>query len=42
MQLPEPFHVLAKWEGGVMIEDGTMYCMPNNFKKVLRIKPSKR
>merc|ERR1740136_29237 len=35
----EPFGGLAKWEGGVMTENGIMYCMPNNFKKVLRIEP---
>lgn len=41
MGLPlDPNGGLAKWEGGVMTEDGCMYCMPNNFKKVLKIKPS--
>ena len=40
MGLPaEPFGGLAKWEGGVMAENGVMYCMPNNFKRVLRIEP---
>ena len=40
MGLPaEPFGGLAKWEGGVMAETGVMYCMPNNFKRVLRIEP---
>ena len=38
--LPQPHNGLAKWEGGVMIGDGTMYCMPNNFKKVLKITPA--
>lgn len=42
MGLPTPFNGLAKWEGGVMMEDGTMYCMPNNFKKVLKIIPNSR
>ena len=40
MGLPaEPFGGLAKWEGGVMAKTGIMYCMPNNFKRVLRIEP---
>ncbi len=41
MGLPlDPNGGLAKWEGGVITENGLMYCMPNNFKKVLKIKPS--
>ncbi len=40
MALPQPWNNLAKWEGGVMMDDGTMYCMPNNFKKVLKIRPA--
>ena len=38
MGLPlEPYGGLAKWEGGVMTKDGTaMYCMPNNFKRVVK------
>ncbi len=42
MGLPlDPYGGLAKWEGGVMTEDGAMYCMPNNFKRVLKITPTK-
>ena len=37
--LPSPFGGLAKWEGGVMAKNGNMYCVPNNHKAVLRIKP---
>mmetsp|Transcript_8161 Transcript_8161/g.15361 ORF Transcript_8161/g.15361 Transcript_8161/m.15361 type:complete len:432 (-) Transcript_8161:54-1349(-) len=32
---------LAKWEGGVLASNGNMYCMPNNFKKVLKITPAR-
>lgn len=39
MGLPHPVNGLAKWEGGVMASNGCMYCMPNNFKKVLKITP---
>uniref|UniRef100_A0A7S3VC22 Uncharacterized protein n=1 Tax=Chaetoceros debilis TaxID=122233 RepID=A0A7S3VC22_9STRA len=40
MNLPLPINGLAKWEGGVMARNGAMYCMPNNFKRVLKILPS--
>ena len=36
-----PFKGMNKWEGGVMLEDGTMYCMPNDFKAVLKIEPTR-
>lgn len=39
MGLPSPYNGLAKWEGGVIAKNGCMYCMPNNFKKVLKIHP---
>jgi hypothetical protein len=35
-----PFKGVQKWEGGVMTEEGVMYCMPNDFKAVLKIEPS--
>jgi hypothetical protein len=36
-KLPSPFAGLAKWEGGLIASNGAMYCMPNNYKAVLRI-----
>mmetsp|Transcript_27437 Transcript_27437/g.33942 ORF Transcript_27437/g.33942 Transcript_27437/m.33942 type:complete len:461 (+) Transcript_27437:137-1519(+) len=40
MRLPlDQLGGLAKWEGGVMASNGNMYCMPNNFKRVLKITP---
>lgn len=39
-KLPLPNKVLEKWEGGVIAENGCMYCMPNNHKAVLQIVPS--
>jgi hypothetical protein len=35
--LPCPVQGLAKWEGGVVANNGVIYCVPNNFKAVLRI-----
>ena len=37
--LPDPKGGLSKWEGGVMANNGIMYCMPNNHKAVLKIIP---
>ena len=38
-KLPEPCHGLAKWEGGVIADNGVIFTCPNNFKGVLRIAP---
>ena len=38
-KLPLPNKTLEKWEGGVIAENGIMYCMPNNHKAVLQIVP---
>jgi len=35
-----PFKGMNKWEGGVTLNNGTTYCMPNDFKAVLKIEPS--
>jgi len=37
-----PFDGLNHWEGGVMANDGSMYCMPLNHSRVLRIEHKKR
>lgn len=37
----DPNSNLAKWEGGTKAPNGNMYCMPNNFKKVLKIEPTR-
>jgi hypothetical protein len=39
-KLPEPSKTLEKWEGGVLAQNGIMYCMPNNHKAVLQIVPA--
>ena len=39
LPLPDPKGGLSKWEGGVMAKNGSMYCMPNNHKAVLKIAP---
>jgi hypothetical protein len=33
-----PFHRLNKWKGGVLSEDGRMFCMPPNCPSVLQFK----
>jgi len=38
-KLPLPNKTLEKWEGGVVAENGIIYCMPNNHKAVLQIVP---
>lgn len=38
-KLPMPRKTLEKWEGGVLAQNGVMYCMPNNHKAVLQIVP---
>ena len=37
--LPTPNKTLEKWEGGVVADNGIIYCMPNNHKAVLQIVP---
>ena len=40
--LDDPFMVgNSKWQGGVLVEDGCMYCMPCDAKKILKIVPGK-
>ena len=38
-KLPLPNKTLEKWEGGVVAENGIIYCMPNNHKAVLQVVP---